>query len=168
MTSKQKILEQKDIDAWETDENGIKTFPENSEFGDGCKFGGLCDFGDDCQFGDNCKFGTWCKFGNGCKFGDDCQFVIGCEFGSDCKFGRRWSVITEIIQGYDLSIGHFGNGETIYNLAREVRGDYEKIAHVAEDGTLTYYKKHLPDAVKAFLVRHAASFAAQDPKWYRR
>lgn len=75
MTNKKNILEQKDIDNWKTDENGIKTFPENSEF---------------------------------------------------------------------------GNGETIYNLAREVRGDHEKIAHVAEDGTLTYYKKHLPDAVKAF------------------
>ena len=111
MTDKAKILEQKDIDAWETDENGMKTFPESS-IGLGCKFDDGYEFGNDfksfpayskfddgCEFGKNCKFGTYCEFGvgcvfdNGCKFGDGCQFgnvckFYGwCQFGNDCKFG---------------------------------------------------------------------------------
>ena len=105
------IITQKDIDNWETCENGMKTFPESS-IGLGCKFNDGCEFGngfksfpayskfdDGCEFGKNCKFGTYCEFGvgcvfdNGCKFGDGCQFgnvckFYGwCQFGNDCKFG---------------------------------------------------------------------------------
>jgi hypothetical protein len=67
---------------------------------------------------------------------------------------------------YDLTRGHMGNGEVIWDSARMVNGDYPKIAHVAYDGTLTLYKKRLPVEVVEWLRKEAADYAAQNPKWH--
>ncbi len=69
---------------------------------------------------------------------------------------------------YDIHCGHMGNGETLWNVRREVNNDYEHIAHIAEDGTLTLYKKNIPDDLRRWLENEAREFAAEEPKWYRR
>ena len=75
---------------------------------------------------------------------------------------------TYITDEYFIHCGHMGNGEVFWNTRREVNNDYEHIAHIAEDGTLTLYKKDIPDDLKEWLEEEAKDFAAQDPKWYRR
>ena len=73
-----------------------------------------------------------------------------------------------ITNDYCMHIGFLGNGEILYNTRREVNNDYETIAHIAEDGTLTLYKKDIPDDLKKWLEEEAKEFAAEEPKWYRR
>lgn len=43
---------------------------------------------------------------------------------------------------FDLFIGFFGNGATIYNKAVKEHGDYKKVAHIAECGEITWYAGH--------------------------
>lgn len=40
---------------------------------------------------------------------------------------------------FELGAGHFGNGISVYNRAREVHGDYEKIAHIDRQRKVTWY-----------------------------
>jgi len=40
---------------------------------------------------------------------------------------------------FDLGAGHLGNGVTVWNRAREVDGDYEKIAHIGPDRKITWW-----------------------------
>lgn len=40
---------------------------------------------------------------------------------------------------FDLFIGFFGNGATVYNKAVAEHGDYKKVAHIAECGKITWY-----------------------------
>lgn len=39
---------------------------------------------------------------------------------------------------FDLFIGFFGNGATVYNKAVAEHGDYKKVAHIAECGKITW------------------------------
>lgn len=98
MTNKKKILGQKDIDNWETCENGVKIFPEHSEFDDGCEFGNRCEFGDWCEFGRKCKFDDDCVFGRQCKFPAyyiDGRLVNTCMFGNHCAFMQEVKIDNE-------------------------------------------------------------------------
>jgi hypothetical protein len=45
-------------------------------------------------------------------------------------------------------MARLGNGITVYNRAVEYRGDYKNIAHISDNGTVTYYDKSLPSDVK--------------------
>jgi len=45
---------------------------------------------------------------------------------------------------YELGFGELGNGITVWNRLREVNGDYETIAHISDDGGITYYRDDLP------------------------
>jgi hypothetical protein len=49
---------------------------------------------------------------------------------------------------YDIGMARLGNGITVYNRAVEYRGDYKNIAHISDNGTVTYYDKSLPSDVK--------------------
>ena len=40
---------------------------------------------------------------------------------------------------FDLFIGFFGNGATVYSKAVAEHGDYKKVAHIAECGKITWY-----------------------------
>ena len=40
---------------------------------------------------------------------------------------------------FDLFIGFFGNGATVYNKTVVEHGDYKKVAHIAECGKITWY-----------------------------
>lgn len=49
---------------------------------------------------------------------------------------------------YDIGMARKGNGITVYNRAEEERGDYKNIAHISDNGVVTYYDKKLPNDVK--------------------
>lgn len=56
---------------------------------------------------------------------------------------------------YDIGMGTMGNGTTIWNRAKEVRGDYETIAHVSNSGEVKFYDKSLPSDVKKYIEDYA-------------
>jgi len=39
----------------------------------------------------------------------------------------------------NLIFGHLGNGLTVWNDLKEIRGDYEKVAHIKFDRSVTIY-----------------------------
>ena len=43
---------------------------------------------------------------------------------------------------FDLFIGFFGNGATVYNKAVAEHGDYKKVAHIAECGKITWFAEY--------------------------
>jgi hypothetical protein len=49
---------------------------------------------------------------------------------------------------YDIGMGRVGNGITVYNRAEEEDGDYKKVAHISNNGTVKYYDTKLPNDVK--------------------
>jgi hypothetical protein len=56
---------------------------------------------------------------------------------------------------YDIGAGSMGNGTTFWNRAQEVRGDYKTIAHVSDNGKVTFYDKKLPNDVKKHIEDYA-------------
>ena len=55
----------------------------------------------------------------------------------------------------DLGCGYLGNGLTFWNRAKEVHGDYEKIAHISEDGkTVQYWIKNPTQEVIDFVEKY--------------
>ena len=48
----------------------------------------------------------------------------------------------------DMGMGYLGNGITVWDRNREVGGDYKKIAHISEQGAVSYYDKKLPEHIK--------------------
>jgi hypothetical protein len=57
---------------------------------------------------------------------------------------------------YDIGMGRLGNGTTVYNRAEEEWGDYKKIAHISDNGTVKYYDKSLPSKIKSMIEKHAS------------
>jgi hypothetical protein len=58
---------------------------------------------------------------------------------------REKSTINE--RRFDLGSGHLGDGITVWNRAKEVHGDYEKIAHIGADRDITWYIDNPPREV---------------------
>ncbi|MCK5129074.1 MAG: N-6 DNA methylase [Clostridiales bacterium] len=56
---------------------------------------------------------------------------------------------------YEPSFGELGNGITVWNTLEEVDGDYQTIAHIGEDGTITYYVDDLPKAIIERIEKNA-------------
>jgi len=54
----------------------------------------------------------------------------------------------------DLGFAFFGNGLTVYDRLHENDGDYEKVAHIATDRTVSYYCE-LSEADKAAIKKIA-------------
>ena len=48
---------------------------------------------------------------------------------------------------YELGFYNLGNGTTVANRKKQIRGDYEQIAHISDSGFVTLYKKNLPTEV---------------------
>jgi hypothetical protein len=67
------------------------------------------------------------------------------EMNVNKKFGSK----------YDIGAGSMGNGTTFWNRAQEVRGDYKTIAHISDNGKVTFYDKKLPDDVKKHIEDYA-------------
>ena len=55
-----KIWTQKDVDSMKPDKYGIKQFPANTRFAEGCSFA------KGCRFAERCSFAEWCSFAKGC------------------------------------------------------------------------------------------------------
>lgn len=56
---------------------------------------------------------------------------------------------------FDLGYGMLGNGMTVWNRAVTLHGDYEYVAHIDPDRTVTFYDKSLPYKVKREILREA-------------
>ena len=52
---------------------------------------------------------------------------------------------------FKLGHGSFGNGITVWNSAKEVSGDYEKVAHINTFREITYYIENLPAKIIAHI-----------------
>ena len=52
---------------------------------------------------------------------------------------------------FDLGSGHLGHGISVYNKAKEVHGDYEKIAHIDDKRKVKWYIKNPTKEVKAYV-----------------
>ena len=63
----------------------------------------------------------------------------------------------EAVEGrkFDLASGHLGNGLSVYNKAKEVGGDYEKIAHIDSHRAITWTLKDPPPEVKDYVEKLA-------------
>ncbi len=78
-----KIWTQKDVDAVAPDEDGIRYYPANSSFAEGCSFAwgcnfaGWCSFAEGCRFAEECRFAEWCSFADGCGFEGTNKQIIG-------------------------------------------------------------------------------------------
>jgi hypothetical protein len=69
---------------------------------------------------------------------------------------RQSEETTEIKERkFDLGAGHLGNGITVWNRAKEVGGDYEKIAHIASNRKITWYLKNPPKEVIDYVEKIA-------------
>jgi hypothetical protein len=79
------------------------------------------------------------------------------------KFHAKWAVENvneanvnkKFGSKYDIGAGSMGNGTTFWNRAQEVRGDYKTIAHVSDNGKVTFYDKKLPNDVKKHIEDYA-------------
>ena len=48
---------------------------------------------------------------------------------------------------FDIGCGHLGNGFVFWNRAREIHGDYEKIAQVTYQREIIWKVKNLPNDI---------------------
>ena len=62
---------------------------------------------------------------------------------------------------YDLGFGHMGNGLTVWNRLRTVDGDYQTVAHIAPDRSVTIYDTDMPDEVRQQIYDMAATSDAR-------
>lgn len=56
---------------------------------------------------------------------------------------------------FDLNSGTMGNGIVVWNRAKEVHGDYEKIAHIDTDRKIKYFIKNPPKDVVKYVEKIA-------------
>jgi DNA phosphorothioation-dependent restriction protein DptG len=56
---------------------------------------------------------------------------------------------------YELFYGSFGNGISISNSKHEKNGDFEKIAHISYNRTITWYDSNLPADLKKEIEDYA-------------
>jgi len=56
---------------------------------------------------------------------------------------------------YKLGYGHLGNGITVWNSAQEKNGDFVNVAHIGDDGKITWYDKKLPNKEKSDIIKVA-------------
>jgi hypothetical protein len=54
---------------------------------------------------------------------------------------------------FELASGYLGNGLTVWNRKEEENRDYKTLAHISEDGKITYYDKTLPEEIKEKIER---------------
>jgi LEA14-like dessication related protein len=59
---------------------------------------------------------------------------------------------------YELGFYSLGNGTTVANRKKSIRGDYEQIAHISDSGFVTLYKKNLPVEILDQIYKKADSY----------
>ena len=65
------------------------------------------------------------------------------------------AVVPETSKEYELGYGRSGNGTTVWNRLEEVNGDYKTIAHIEDNGEVTFYEE-LPEEIKQEIEKQAA------------
>ena len=62
----------------------------------------------------------------------------------------------------DIGMGYMGNGTVVWNRARAVGTDYERVAHISENGEIAWRipRAKLPDSVVEVIEKQA-----RNPKW---
>jgi N12 class adenine-specific DNA methylase len=63
---------------------------------------------------------------------------------------------------YDLGFGYFGNGLTVWNRLEKVDNDYKTVAHIDNDGNITYYDKEMPENIKAQIQAQAETLKQEE------
>lgn len=62
------------------------------------------------------------------------------------------------VEDFKLGSGCLGNGTTFWNSKKEIAGDYEKIAHISNDGLhISFYVNDLPESLKKVIRDYAKS-----------
>ena len=77
------------------------------------------------------------------------QRLAGKSMGAKATTIKK--VVSTKVKKYDIGMARKGNGLTIYNRAEEVNGDYKKIAHITDTGTLTINDVKMPVDIKKML-----------------
>ena len=77
--------------------------------------------------------------------------------------------IPAVPKAYDLGFGSLGNGTTVWNRLEERDGDYRTVAHISDDGNVSFYDPDMPpeiiDRIHAVAERqHEKSQTLLDPK----
>jgi hypothetical protein len=67
----------------------------------------------------------------------------------------RESILNERKKKFDLGSGHMGHGIVVWNRAKEVHGDYEKVAHIDDKRQIKWYIKNPPKEVKDYVEKIA-------------
>jgi len=71
-------------------------------------------------------------------------------------------VAPETMKRYSLGFGLLGNGTTVWNRLEREDGDYKIVAHISEEGNVTYYDKNMPqeavDKIEAMADRDRADY----------
>jgi hypothetical protein len=62
------------------------------------------------------------------------------------------------LKEYELGFYSLGNGTTVANRKKSIRGDYEQIAHISDSGFVTLYKKNLPVEILDQIYKKAHSY----------
>lgn len=75
------------------------------------------------------------------------------EINEKIQNAYRESILGE--RKFDLGSGTMGNGVVIWNRAKEVHGDYEKVAHIDQNRKIKYYIKNPPKQVKDYAEKIA-------------
>jgi len=60
-------------------------------------------------------------------------------------------------KAYDLGCGHMGNGLVIWNRAREVHGDYERVAHINAFRIINFHIDNLTKEVVNYVKRQTVT-----------
>lgn len=73
-------------------------------------------------------------------------------------------------QNFSLFIGCLGNGITVCNRAVMEGGDFKHIAHIGENGKITWYVKpdYTPEAEKTVIENAAAELRCKYLEWWSR
>ena len=104
------------------------------------------------------------KYGKGIKYKDLQNAAKALSKKGKIKFDgfNKINIIKESIdessineRKFDLGSGHMGNGISVWNKAKEVHGDYEKIAHIDANRKIKYYLNKPPKDVVDYVEKIA-------------
>ncbi|MFH2029007.1 MAG: hypothetical protein ABIJ40_00090 [Bacteroidota bacterium] len=56
---------------------------------------------------------------------------------------------------FGIGFASLGNGLSVYNRAKEERGNYQKVAHIDRQRKITWYLTQLPDVIREQIIKVA-------------
>lgn len=92
---------------------------------------------------------------------DDYAFIADVEHNHLKKYDLGGKM-PEVERTVDLGFGGLGNGTTVWDRNRIHNNDYKIVAHISNEGKITYYDKKLPE----YAINQIESMAENDKKRY--